>query len=228
MIFRTLLLIIFTINLSSSVIPEYKAKYKFERDDFSITGIRELKKSNNDDFIFKFNANTLLIVSMNFESIFEIKDSKIISKNYEVKIRPKSVDRDQKISYDYDNFKINSSGRNSWVASLDQTAFLTDPLNAQIQIRLNLISGMKRFYINVIEMETGESQENLYELDGEAICTLQDKNYDCVILKRFRESDERITTYYLIPELAYMFYKVIDESPEEYQKLELKELLSFG
>ena len=228
MIFRTLLLIIFTIKLSSSVIPEYKAKYKFERDDFSITGIRELKKSNNDDFIFKFNANTLLIVSMNFESIFEIKDSKIISKNYEVKIRPKSVDRDQKISYDYENYKINSSGRDSWVTPLDQTAFLTDPLNAQIQIRLNLISGMKRFYINVIEMETGESQENLYELDGEAICTLQDKNYDCVILKRFRESDERITTYYLIPELAYMFYKVIDESPEEYQKLELKELLSFG
>ena len=228
MIFRKLLLIIFTINLSSSAIPEYKAKYKFERDDFSIIGIRELKKSNNDDFIFKFNANTLLIVSMNLESIFEIKDSKIISKNYEVKIRPKSVDRDQKISYDYDNFKINSSGRNSWVASLDQTAFLTDPLNAQIQIRLNLISGMKKFYINLIEMETGEIQENLYELDGDAICTLQDKNYDCVILKRFRESDDRITTYYLIPELAYMFYKVIDESPEEYQKLELKELLSFG
>ena len=228
MIFRTLLLIIFTINLSSSVIPEYKAKYKFERDDFSITGIRELKKSNNDDFIFKFNANTLLIVSMNFESIFEIKDSKIISKNYEVKIRPKSVDRDQRISYDYDNFKINSSGRNSWVASLDQTAFLTDPLNAQIQIRLNLISGMKKFYINVIEMETGESQENLYELDGEDVCILQEKKYDCVILKRYRDSDDRVTTYYLIPELAYMFYKVIDESPEEYQKLELKELLSFG
>ena len=228
MIFRTLVLIIFTVSLSSSVIPEYKAKYKFERDDFSITGIRELKKSNNDDLIFKFNANTLLIVSMNFESIFEIKDSKIISRNYEVKIRPKSVDRDQKISYDYDNFKINSSGRDSWVAPLNQTAFLTDPLNAQIQIRLNLISGMKKFYINVIEMETGESQENLYELDGEDVCILQEKKYDCVILKRYRDSDDRVTTYYLIPELAYMFYKVIDESPEEYQKLELKELLSFG
>ena len=145
-----------------------------------------------------------------------------------IRDRPKSVDRDQKISFDYDSFKINSSGRDSWVAPLDQTAFLTDPLNAQIQIRLNLISGMKKFYINLIEMETGEIQENLYELDGEAICTLQDKNYDCVILKRYRESDNRITTYYLIPELAYMFYKVIDESPEEYQKLELKELLSFG
>ena len=228
MIFKKLLLIIFTINLSSSAIPEYKAKYEFERDDFSITGIRELKKSNNDDFILKFNANTLLIVSMNFKSIFEIKDSKIISKNYDVKIRPKSVDRDQKIFYDYENLKINSSGRDSWVAPLDKTSFLTDPLNAQIQIRLNLINGMKKFYVNLIEMETGEIQENLYELDGEEICTLQGKDYDCVILKRYRESDDRITTYYLIPELAYMFYRVIDESPKEYQKLELKELLSFG
>jgi len=228
MIFKKLLLIIFTINLSSSAIPEYKAKYEFERDDFSIIGIRELKKLSNDDFILKFNANTLLIVSMNFESIFEIKDSKIISKNYEVKIRPKSVDRDQKIFYDYENLKINSSGRDSWVAPLDKTSFLTDPLNAQIQIRLNLINGMKKFYVNLIEMETGEIQENLYELDGEEICTLQGKDYDCVILKRYRESDDRITTYYLIPELAYMFYRVIDESPKEYQKLELKELLSFG
>jgi hypothetical protein len=50
----------------------------------------------------------------------------------------------------------------------------------------------------------------------------------CVLLKRYRDTEDRITTYYLIPELAYMFYKVIDESPEEYQKLELKELLSFG
>ena len=228
MIFKKLLLIIFTINLSSSAIPEYKAKYEFERDDFSIIGIRELKKLSNDDFILKFNANTLLIVSMNFESIFEIKDSKIISKNYDVKIRPKSVDRDQKIFYDYENLKINSSGRDSWVAPLDKTSFLTDPLNAQIQIRLNLINGMKKFYVNLIEMETGEIQENLYELDGEEICTLQGKDYDCVILKRYRESDDRITTYYLISELAYMFYRVIDESPKEYQKLELKELLSFG
>ena len=59
MIFRTLVLIIFTVSLSSSVIPEYKAKYKFERDDFSITGIRELKKSNNDDLIFALKEISL-------------------------------------------------------------------------------------------------------------------------------------------------------------------------
>ena len=121
-----------------------------------------------------------------------------------------------------------SSGRDSWIVPLNKDTFLTDPLNAQIQIRLNLINGMKKFHINLIEMATGEIQQNFYELDGEEICEIQEKKYTCVILKRYRESDERVTRYYLIPDLKYMFFKVIDRSLDEYQKLELKELLSFG
>jgi hypothetical protein len=121
-----------------------------------------------------------------------------------------------------------SSGRDSWIVPLNIDTFLTDPLSAQIQIRLNLINGMKKFHINLIEMATGEIQQNFYELDGEEICEIQGKEYICVLLKRYRESDERVTTYYLIPDLKYMFFKVIDRSPDEYQKLELKELLSFG
>ena len=149
-------------------------------------------------------------------------------KKNRVKIRPKSVDRDQRIIYDYENLKINSSGINSWEAKLDQMAFSADPLNAQIQIRLNLINGMSKFYINLIEIKTGEIKKNFYTLDGKENCTLNGKNYNCVLLKRYRESDNRITTYYLIPELDYLFYRVVDQSPEGYQKLEIKELLSFG
>ena len=227
-IFRITLMVIFTINLSSSVIPEYKAKYKFERDDFSITGIRELKSINDKDLALSFNANTMLVVSMNFESIFEIDNSKIIAKSYGVKIRPKSVNRDQNIYFNYEDMQTKSSGRDSWIVPLNIDTFLTDPLSAQIQIRLNLINGMEKFHINLIEMPTGEIQQNFYALDGEEICEIQGKEYICVLLKRYRESDERITTYYLIPDLKYMFFKVIDRSPDEYQKLELKELLSFG
>lgn len=221
-------MVIFTINLSSSVIPEYKAKYKFERDDFSITGIRELKSINYKDLALSFNANTMLVVSMNFESIFEIENSNVITKSYGVKIRPKSVNRDQNIFFNYEDMQTKSSGRDSWIVPLNKDTFLTDPLSAQIQIRLNLINGMKKFHINLIEMATGEIQQNFYELDGEEMCEIQDKEYKCVLLKRYRESDERVTTYYLIPDLKYMFFKVIDRSPDEYQKLELKELLSFG
>jgi hypothetical protein len=159
-------MVIFTINLSSSVIPEYKAKYKFERDDFSITGIRELKSINDKDLALSFNAKTMLVVSMNFESIFEIENSKIIAKSYGVKIRPKSVNRDQNIFFNYEDMQTKSSGRDSWIVPLDKDTFLTDPLSAQIQIRLNLINGMKKFHINLIEMATGEIQQNFYELDG--------------------------------------------------------------
>ena len=226
--FKIFFVTIFTLSLSSSVIPDYKAKYSFERDDFSVTGIRELKATNEDSYSLKFNARTMLVVSLDFESNFEIKNSKLISKNYKVKIRPKSVDRDQSIIYDYENLKINSSGINSWEAKLDQMAFSADPLNAQIQIRLNLINGMSKFYINLIEIKTGEIKKNFYTLDGKENCTLNGKNYNCVLLKRYRESDNRITTYYLIPELDYLFYRVVDQSPEGYQKLEIKELLSFG
>jgi len=77
-------------------------------------------------------------------------------------------------------------------------------------------------------MATGEIQQNFYELDGEEMCEIQGKEYTCILLKRYRESDERVTTYYLIPDLKYLFFKVIDRSPDEYQKLELEELLSFG
>jgi hypothetical protein len=226
--FKIFFVTIFTLSLSSSVIPDYKAKYSFERGDFSVTGIRELKATDEGSYSLKFNARTMLVVSLDFESNFEIENSKLISKNYRVKIRPKSVDRDQRIIYDYENLKINSSGINSWEAKLDQMAFSADPLNAQIQIRLNLINKMSEFYINLIEIKTGEIKKNFYTLDGEDTCRLNGKNYNCVLLKRYRESDDRITTYYLIPELDYLFYRVVDESPEGYQKLEIKELLSFG
>ena len=226
--FKLLLATIFTLNLSSSVIPGYKAKYLFERDDFSVTGIRELKILDNNEYSFTFNARTLLVVSMDFKSNFIIENSKLLSKNYSVKIRPKSVNRDQNIKFDLKNLVITSSGINTWESPLDKTTFPVDPLNAQIQIRLNLLNGMEEFSINLIEMKTGEIKKNFYSLDGKETCLLNNKEYSCVLLKRYRESEKRITTYYLIPELDYMFYKVIDESPDEYQKLQLTELLSFG
>jgi hypothetical protein len=226
--FKLLLTTIFALNLSSSVIPGYKAKYLFERDDFSVTGIRELTILDNNEYNFTFKARTFLVVSMDFQSNFFIENSKLLSKNYNVKIRPKSINRDQNIKFDSEELTITSSGVNTWKAPLDKTIFPADPLNAQIQIRLNLLNGMEEFSINLIEMKTGEIKENFYSLDGKETCSLNNKEYSCVLLKRSRESEKRITTYYLIPDLDYMFYKVIDESPDEYQKLQLIDLLSFG
>ena len=57
--FKLLLATIFTLNLSSSVIPDYKAKYLFERDDFSVTGIRELKNLDKDWHFTRIESSTV-------------------------------------------------------------------------------------------------------------------------------------------------------------------------
>jgi hypothetical protein len=103
-----------------------------------------------------------------------------------------------------------------------------DPLNAQIQIRLNLINQMKEFSIQLVEIKNGAVEENFYEIIGEDICSIGSKDYECVILKRQRKKESRETLYYLAPELDYMFLKIIDTGPERTQKLEMLEILSLG
>ena len=68
-------------------LSEYEAKYKFESNEISITGIREFKK-NQDGYEIRFNASNL-IASLFFSSKFSINNDEVNSKTYDVKIRPK-------------------------------------------------------------------------------------------------------------------------------------------
>jgi hypothetical protein len=119
-------------------------------------------------------------------------------------------------------------GRDSWSMSLDTQIGLADPMNAQIQIRLNLLQGLKEFSIKLLEIKNGEMEDNFYKIIRNESCYLGDIKYECVVLKRFREKENRETLYYLIPDLEYMFLKIIDFGPERNQKLELLEILSLG
>ena len=165
---------------------------------------------------------------MSFESDFSIEESQIISKDYVIKVKPRFVDRDQEISFNYDNQTINSMGRDSWSMPLDTKIGLADPMNAQIQIRLNLLQGLKEFSIQLLEIKNGKMEDNFYKIIRNESCYLGDIKYECVVLKRFREKENRETLYYLIPDLEYMFLKIIDSGPERNQKLELLEILSLG
>jgi hypothetical protein len=165
---------------------------------------------------------------MSFESNFSIEESQIISKDYVIKVKPRFIDRDQEISFNYDNQTINSMGRDSWSMPLDTQIGLADPMNAQIQIRLNLLQGLKEFSIQLLEIKNGKMEDNFYKIIRNESCYLGDIKYECVVLKRFREKENRETLYYLIPDLEYMFLKIIDSGPERNQKLELLEILSLG
>ena len=212
-------------EINAIELPSYEAKYSYESDEISIEGIREFSK-NLSDLSLGFKARNFL-ASMSFKSKFIIEDSQVISQNYIISVRPKFINRDQEIAFNYVDQTVSSVGRDSWKQSLDNIQS-ADPLNAQIQIRINLLKGMKEFSIKLLEIKNGNMEDNFYKVIGSESCSLGDDNFECIVLKRFREKENRETLYYLIPDLDYMFFKIIDTGPESKQKLELLEILSFG
>ena len=224
--YKLLLIFAFAIQINAIELPIYEARYSYESEEINIKGIRKFQK-NSDDYSLSFKAKNLF-ASMSFESNFSVEESQIISKDYIIKVKPRFIDRDQEINFDYDNQTINSLGRDAWSMPLDTQIGSADPLNAQIQIRLNLLKGLEEFSIQLLEIKNGKMEDNYYKILKNESCYLGDIKYECIVLKRFREKEKRETLYYLIPDLDYMFLKIIDTGPERNQKLELLEILSLG
>tara|TARA_B100000925_G_scaffold121267_1_gene90060 strand:+ start:2466 stop:3146 length:681 start_codon:yes stop_codon:yes gene_type:complete len=219
-----LLASIFSVNAIE--LPYYEAKYNFESDEINITGVREFKK-NSEGYEIKFQASNLF-VGMSFSSLFDIEDSKVIPKSYDVKIRPKLLNRDQFIEFDYINNEILSKGSNSWSESLKKNILIMDPLNVQIVIRTLIKQNKKRFSINIVDMQKGGYKEYDFEVLGNEKCIFNEEELNCVVLQRSREKSNRKVTYYLMEKYEYMFLKIIDINPERKNTLNLLEILSFG
>jgi len=219
-----LLASIFSVNAIE--LPYYEAKYNFESDEINITGVREFKK-NSEGYEIKFQASNLF-VGMSFSSLFDIEDSKVIPKSYDVKIRPKLLNRDQFIEFDYINNEILSKGSNSWSESLKKNILIMDPLNVQIVIRTLIKQNKKRFSINILDMQKGGYKKYDFEVLGNEKCIFNEEELNCVVLQRSREKSNRKVTYYLMEKYEYMFLKIIDINPERKNTLNLLEILSFG
>ena len=207
-------------------LSEYEAKYKFDSDEISITGIREFKKNQNG-YEISFNASSLL-ASLFFSSNFSINNDKVNSKTYDVKIRPKFLKRNQSIVFNQQQGFVESNGQTSWIFEFDNSSMLLDPLNVQIMIRTLIKKGLDRFDLDIIDMQKGGYKKYTYVVQKNEKCVFDGTEYNCIILERYRENSERIVKYYLAKELDYMFVKIIDISPDKINRLELKEILSFG
>ena len=220
-----LLLIFISINALSSEIPPYSAKYNFESEEISISGVREFYKTENGHEM-RFKASNLF-ASLFFLSKFKIENGKIISGSYEIKIRPKFLDRDQYLNFDYEAMEVRSEGINTWVASFKDN-LVYDPLNVQIMIRTNVKHGLKNFSIDIVDMEEGGSKLYEFNVIGLEECIFNDETLQCVILERSRLNSDRKVTYYLAEELEHMFIKIIDATPKRTNTLTLLEVLSLG
>ena len=207
-------------------LPYYEAKYKFESYEINITGIRKFNK-NSEGYEIEFQASNLF-AGMNFSSLFDFENYKVIQKSYDVKIKPKFLDRDQFIKFDYMNNQIVSTGSNKWSEIINKDLLIMDPLNVQIMIRTLVKENKTEFSLNIVDMQKGGFKEYDFEVMGNEMCVFNNEEINCVVLQRSREGSNRKVTYYLMEKYEYMFLKIVDINPERKNTLSLVEILSFG
>tara|TARA_B100000963_G_scaffold259801_1_gene228087 strand:+ start:81 stop:761 length:681 start_codon:yes stop_codon:yes gene_type:complete len=220
------ILFVTVFNINAVELPYYEAKYKFESDEINITGIRKFNK-NSEGYEIEFQASNLF-VGMNFSSMFNFENYKVVPSSYDVKIKPKFLDRDQFIKFDYMNNQIVSSGSNRWSEIINKDLLIMDPLNVQIMIRTLIKKNKKKFSLNIVDMQKGGFKEYDFEVMGNEICVFNKEEINCVVLERSREGSNRKVTYYLMEKYEYMFLKIVDINPERKSTLSLVEILSFG
>ena len=221
-----IILFVTVFSVNAFELPFYEAKYKFESDEINITGIRKFNK-NSEGYEIEFQASNLF-AGMNFSSLFDFEDYKVIPKSYDVKIKPKFLDRDQFIKFDYMNNQIVSTGSNKWSEIINKDLLIMDPLNVQIMIRTLVKDNKTEFSLNIVDMQKGGFKEYDFEVMGNEMCVFNNEEINCVVLQRSREGSNRIVTYYLMEKYEYMFLKIVDINPERKNTLSLVEILSFG
>ena len=221
-----IILFVTVFGVNAFELPYYEAKYKFESDEINITGIRKFNK-NSEGYEIEFQASNLF-AGMNFSSLFDFENYKVVPKSYDVKIKPKFLDRDQFIKFDYMNNQIVSTGSNKWLEIINKDLLIMDPLNVQIMIRTLVKENKTEFSLNIVDMQKGGFKEYDFEVMGNEMCVFNNEEINCVVLQRSREGSNRKVTYYLMEKYEYMFLKIVDINPERKNTLSLVEILSFG
>ena len=221
-----IILFVTVFSVNAFELPYYEAKYKFESDEINITGIRKFNK-NSEGYEIEFQASNLF-AGMNFSSLFDFENYKVIPRSYDVKIKPKFLDRDQFIKFDYMNNQIVSTGSNKWSEIINKDLLIMDPLNVQIMIRKLVKENKTEFSLNIVDMQKGGFKEYDFEVMGNEMCVFNNEEINCVVLQRSREGSNRKVTYYLMEKYEYMFLKIVDINPERKNTLSLVEILSFG
>lgn len=227
MIYKLIPVLLLSLTINAEV-KNYSAEYEFISEEITIAGTRALD-INEGLGTLSFKAKNLL-ASMFFESKFRVIDGKVISDSYKVRIKPKFVNRDQELVFNHENNTISSNGRDNWIVEVDKNIQILDPLNSQIQLKLNIANNVNNFSLNLIDLENGALESYQYIVDGVKTIEFKDELYDCMVVKRIKlDSDsDKVTLYFVSKDLGYMFIQVQESSEKREQELQLIELLSLG
>jgi hypothetical protein len=205
-------------------IPDYKGEYVFTNSRVSMKGIRELITHEEEgkrtiQFNAKFPLGRIKIISDFFE-----KNNLISSKQYYVDAKVLIRSDKRTLTFDRSSGTLTSKGKFEWSQALLKNKNVFDPLNVQIQIRRNVIAGLKDFSLMLPDLKTGAIEANNYKVVDNGSFEVDGTDYPCIIVERIRLQDNRTTRYFLAPDLDYLIIKVEDEDQDGDTMLELKKL----
>ena len=219
-----LLFLLIAWDLTAQEVPDYKGEYVFTNSRVTMTGIRELITHEEDgkrtiQFNAKFPLGRIKIIS-NFTEVNNL----ITSSKYFVDVKWTLISDKRTLKFDQATRILTSTGKFKWSQDLLKNENVFDPLNVQIQIRKNVIAGMKKFSLMLPDLKSGAIEKNNYKIVKNEKFEVEGINYQCIVVERIRLQDDRTTRYFLAPELDYLIIKVEDEDQDGDTSLELKKL----
>ena len=219
-----LLFLLIAWDLTAQEVPDYKGEYVFTNSRVTMTGIRELITHEEEgkrtlQFNAKFPLGRVKIIS-DFTEI----DNLITSSKYFVDAKWTLISDKRTLKFDQATRILTSTGKFKWSQDLLKNENVFDPLNVQIQIRKNVIAGMKKFSLMLPDLKSGAIEKNNYKIVKNEKFEVEGINYQCIVVERIRLQDDRTTRYFLAPELDYLIIKVEDEDQDGDTSLELKKL----
>jgi hypothetical protein len=219
-----ILFVLISYDLAAQEIPDYKGEYVFTNSRLSMKGIRELitheeAGKRTIQFNAKFPLGKIKIISD-----FSEKNNLISSIKYFVDVKWTLITDKRTLNFNQVSGLLTSTGKFEWSKDLPVNENVFDPLNVQIQIRKNIIAGMKEFSLMLPDLKTGAIEANNYKVVENGEFEVEGTNYPCIIVERIRLQDDRTTRYFLAPDLDYLIIKVEDEDQDGDTSLELKKL----
>ena len=219
-----ILFVLISTNLLAQDIPDYKGEYVFTNSKISMRGIRELITHEEEgkrtiQFNAKFPLGRIKIISDFIE-----ENNLISSSQYYVDAKFLIRSDKRTLSYNQSSGTLTSKGKFEWSQTLLKNENVFDPLNVQIQIRKNVIAGLKDFSLMLPDLKTGAIEANNYTVVDSGSFEVDGTVYPCIIVERIRLQDNRTTRYFLAPDIDYLIIKVEDEDQDGDTMLELKKL----
>ena len=225
MLYRLLFFVSFMPLFTHAEVTPFKGEFLFKGPVLTLTTVREMNIDNNLGR-FTFSGKNA-IGNLKISSTFSINNDELESLDYEFRARAALIiNRKQNLVFDEN---ITSSGDHDWVIAQDSVSNkILDPLTAQLALASKIAQGKEEVTLFLPNLKNGEIESNDFMLVQAESLIIDGIEYECAVVQRIRENDNRITRYWFAKSLDYLLIKTVDVDDNGTVEMTMTKLLSFG